>query len=80
MSIEIKGESYETGSAGSLLLSCPSCGRDRFRQRHEKTLDHLEWEICFGCGTQLEAVKTSELTNRWIPFWESCDSILEVDN
>ncbi len=33
--IEIDGERYQLGTAGSLILICPTCGRERFRDRHD---------------------------------------------
>lgn len=49
----INGVAYRLGSAGSLILVCPDCGRKRFRQEIEK----IEFEKCFDCDTQLELVR-----------------------
>jgi uncharacterized Fe-S center protein len=66
---EVDGVVYCLGIAGSFLLSCPSCGRDRFRQE----VPNIEYESCLGCGTQMEMVRADELETRWKPFWRSID-------
>lgn len=65
------GIEYALGSGGSLLLSCPICGRDRFREAHFYfTRPDPESERCFDHpDTPLEPVKESEIESRWRPLW-----------
>jgi len=68
------GVEYATGSAGSLHLSCPNCGRDRFRHALNYFSHPADWERCFDCGRVMEPVKMSEIESKWKPLWNKIDS------
>lgn len=63
----INGIEYSVGSCGTLHLSCPNCGRDRFRQKITK----IEWETCLDCNTQLELVQVDEIESKWLHIWNN---------
>lgn len=65
-----KPEEVAKGTAGSMILSCPNCGRDCFRQ----IVHNIEWEICRKCSTQMEFVLKKDLETRWKPFWDRIDA------
>ena len=86
---EIEGVKYLRGSAGSLILACPKCGEEHFRdpdsymwsaeereandELKNRGLGKCEFDKCYTCGTRMEPVRIDELQTRWIPFWESID-------
>lgn len=62
--IEIGGERCQVGSAGSLILCCPVCGHQAFREH--VNLEHME--NCFDGHGRMELVKLSDLESRWRPL------------
>ena len=66
-----EGVQYLAGTAGSLILACPKCGEEHFRDFHY--FYHPEWAVCFTCKPkqQMEPILISELESRWKPFWRS---------
>lgn len=69
LSVMCNGVAYLCGSAGSLILSCPRCGRDRFRDPLTYWHHPPEWERCFKDGTVLEPVRVDEVESRWLAIW-----------
>lgn len=71
------GVEYRLGSAGSLLLCCPECGADHFRDA-EHYFEHPEWHTCVACSmligkrVHVEPVKVADLA-RWRAFWDALD-------
>jgi hypothetical protein len=64
------GTDYLAGSFGSLVLSCPCCGRDRFRAPELYfDLPDPKWEKCFSCETVMEPVRVSDIETKWRPIW-----------
>ena len=70
--VEINGVRYQLGSAGSLILGCPKCGEEHFRQcgeEHFRTY-HSPNEYCFTCHKQpMEPIALKDLTTKWDPLW-----------
>lgn len=70
------GVAYLRGSAASLILSCPNCGRDRFREAVHYFGHDPAWEKCFECTTVLEPVRVDEIETKWRPLWQAKDGAL----
>ena len=84
---EINGIKYLLGTAGSLILACPQCGEEYFRNPSDyvwtneqmeanpalkmRGLGKHEFDICFACKTRMEPIRLDELESRWKPFWKS---------
>lgn len=62
---EIDGVRYQVGSAGSLILGCPKCGEEHFRNYHS------EHERCFTCRVPMEKIALRDLKTKWAPLWEA---------
>lgn len=60
---------YLLGTAGSLILCCPKCGEEHFREP-DNYFHHQDWHKCFSCQTQMEPIRIDELKSRWKPFWK----------
>lgn len=60
--IEIDGERCQLGTAGSLILICPLCGRERFREFHDPS------ETCWRCPGR---VKMEKLTFASLPKYRA---------
>ena len=60
---------YLTGTAGSLVMSCRTCGRDSFRDPALALADGYV-ETCLGCGAVKEPVRTAEIDTVWVPIWD----------
>jgi hypothetical protein len=63
--IEQNGVRYLLGSAGSLIVACPKCGEEHFRDRRS------EHERCFTCCGPMEMVALADLRAKWDPLWEA---------
>lgn len=62
--IEIKGERCQLGSAGSIILVCVTCGRERFREYHHPG------ETCWdGHGPMQPLPLRGELRGRLDRLW-----------
>lgn len=73
------GVEYLAGTAGSLILSCPIGGDDRFRDGHDYFLRGSKGagnEMCFCCepSVRMEPVKIADLEAKWHPLWKAIDS------
>ncbi len=68
------GVAYSRGSAGSLILCCPKCGRDRFRDPIDYWHRDPTWEKCFTCETVMEPIRMDEIETKWRPIWEAEDN------
>ena len=60
--VDKDGVRYLLGSAGSLILSCPDCGHERFREHFNGD------ERCWTCKTPLEP-RTTENRDRLDTAW-----------
>lgn len=65
----IEGVEYLSGTAGSLIVACPKCAEEHFRNPYDY-FAHPEWHKC-SCKTQMEPIRMDELEARWKPFWKS---------
>ena len=72
------GVTYASGTAGSLLLSCQTCGTDRFRDPVQYFQHPPEWEACFKCHTPMEPVRRDEIATKWKPIWDRFDGVKEL--
>ena len=78
-SITVDGVAYLLGSAGSLVLCCPQCGEEHFREPRnyfgKPPIGEKSWHRCFSCPacTQMEPIRIDELEIRWKPFWKAID-------
>jgi len=69
---EFDGIQYLRGSAGSLILACPSCGEEHFRDPYDYFGPRkCRFDKCYTCRTQMEPIRMDELETRWYPFWKS---------
>ena len=70
--LEHDGTKYLCGSAGSLILACPKCGEEHFRDpaNYFGPTGQPNWHRCFSCQTQMEPIRMDELEARWKPFWQ----------
>ncbi len=71
------GVAYSSGTAGSLILSCQTCGTDRFRDPALYFQHPPEWERCFKCKTPMEPVRCDEIESKWKPIWDHFDAAKE---
>ena len=69
-----EGVEYLLGSAGSLIVACPKCGEEHFREARNyfgpEPLGNPSWHKCFECGSQMEPIAIRDLS-RWRRFWRS---------
>jgi len=75
MTYSHNGVEYLLGSAGSLILACPKCGEEHFRDPdnyaffRERGGGVQNFDNCFSCRTRMEPIRMDELESRWKPFW-----------
>ena len=68
------GTEYLLGTGGSLILACPVCGAEHFREPSNyfgpEPWGNPTWHHCFHCpNVQMEPIRMDELESRWKPFW-----------
>ncbi|HEY7493785.1 MAG TPA: hypothetical protein VIH59_22090 [Candidatus Tectomicrobia bacterium] len=74
MTLLWEGEDYVLGSAGSLVLCCPACGAERFRDSGSY-FAHPTWYRCWARPhALLGPIKVAELATRWQPLWQRLDA------
>jgi hypothetical protein len=72
--IEIDGEKYQLGSAGSLILICPQCGHERFREHHHPG------ETCWTCkGVPMEKLRLADLPKYRAMWTAQGDTLTTVE-
>ena len=71
-SVVVEGVRYLLGAAGSLVLGCPKCGEEHFRDA-DNYFSHPEWHTCMTCPYEqrMEPVKVDEIETRWRPIWDA---------
>jgi hypothetical protein len=64
------GERYLCGDAGSLIVSCRTCGRDSFREPFDYfSREAARQETCPNGHGRKEPVKVDDLETIWRPIW-----------
>ena len=61
------GIAYLVGTAGSLIIECPTCGVDHFRCPDDY-FRNPSWHNCFNCQVPMNPIRMYEL-NKWKRFW-----------
>ncbi len=76
MTIKVDSVEYVLGTAGSLILCCPNCGEEHFREasNYFGPNGQPDWHKCFTCKTQMEPIRVDEIESRWKPFWNKIDN------
>ena len=62
---------YVTGTAGSLVLVCETCGQEHFRPA-KNYFTNPQWHQCFLCKTQMRPVPIYEWF-KWLRLFEMVD-------